>query len=351
MSPLRIMVVDDEDDIRKIIRYTLTGDFEITEACDGLDALEKLERYEPDLIIMDVMMPLMNGLETSRAIRENSRFNDIPILFLSGLSTKKDMEKGYRSGAYLYLTKPFEPSQLASTVKNFAKKYAMPSRKKYNLEQIQNMAEKTIPTKTETPATPAPSPSADEKDKFQKIAARQPQPMRRPSPYETEAMKVMYRVMIVDDDREMLDILQLILQNQFEVVMAMDGIDAIRKVILYQPDLFILDIMLPKMSGYQLCQSLRRNETYKDAPIITISAKSSKKDRDYALRMGTDVFLSKPFESQEILKAIVDVIKKRRMNIRPKNMTINDIKEREQEEKRDFPDEKEQRKPDINFEE
>jgi DNA-binding response OmpR family regulator len=345
MTPLRIMIVDDEDDIRKIVRYTLMNDFEITEACDGLDALEKIDRYEPDLIIMDVMMPLMNGLETSQAIRENPRFNDIPILFLSGLSTKKDMEKGYRSGADLYLTKPFEPSYLSNVIKNFAKKYPIPSQKKYGIEQIQKMAQEAAAERMETPEIHQP-PKAE--DVFQKIAAQQPQPMHRPSPYETESMKVLPRIMIVDDDREMLDVFELILQYQFEVVKAMDGIEAIKKVVLCQPDLFLLDIMLPKISGYQLCQSLRRNETYKNAPIIAISAKNSKKDRDYSIRMGADSFVPKPFESHQLLKIIIDVIRKRGMTVRTKNLTIRDIQDREQEEKRIFQEEKEKRKSSID---
>jgi DNA-binding response OmpR family regulator len=341
MALLRVMVVDDEEDVRHIVRYTLINYFEVTTAHDGLDALDKLDRYEPDFIIMDVMMPLMNGLEASQEIRENPRFNDIPILFLSGLSTQKDMERGYRSGADLYLTKPFEPSHLLNVVKNLVKKRATPSRKKFTIEQIQMMEQEALATKKETHEIPPPPLPEKEEDSFRKIAAQQPQPMHRPSPYETDAMKALPRIMIVDDDREALDVLQLILQNHFEVVMAMDGIEAIRKVILYQPDLFLLDIMLPKMSGYQLCQSLRRNDTYKNAPIITISAKSSPKDRDYALRMGADKFVTKPFEAHQLLKVVRDAIAMRKMSIRSKKLSIQDIKDSEQEEKGVFQKEKE----------
>ncbi|MBN1903072.1 response regulator [Candidatus Sumerlaeota bacterium] len=344
MARQRIMIVDDEDDIRKIIGYSLINNFEITEAVDGLDALEKIERYEPDLIIMDVMMPLMNGLEASQAIRESSRFSDVPIVFLSGLSTKKDMEKGYLSGADLYLPKPFEPSRLAGIVSNVAKKRSTPSHKKYTIEQIHKMEEEASEEKKATAEEISASPPMEEEDSFQKIAAQQPQPRHRPSPYEIDAMKVFPRVMVVDDDREMLDIMQLILQSHFEVVTAMDGIQAIRKLILYQPDLFVLDIMLPKMSGYQLCQSLRRNNTYKNAPIITVSAKTSKKDMDYALRMGSDIFISKPFEAHNFLRIIFDTINKKKMAVKPKNLTIKDITAREEEEKRIFQEEKERKK-------
>lgn len=115
----RILLVDDEPDVRLIVRTTLQDKYEIVEAHDGLDALEKVERYEPDFIIMDVMMPLMDGFEACLAIRRTPAFKDIPVMFLSALGKKDDIKKGYSSGANLYLTKPFDPPRLLKNVDVF----------------------------------------------------------------------------------------------------------------------------------------------------------------------------------------------------------------------------------------
>ena len=327
MTKWRIMVVDDEEDTRELIRAILQSQYEVVEAYDGLDALEKLERYQPDLIIMDVVMPLMDGLKASTAIRENQKFNHIPILFLSARAKKEEMEKGYLSGADLYITKPLDPFRLVSVIENFIKKKTMPFEiKHYTLEQLHQMEKQ----KAAAPAQPIPPKPED--TEFQKIAARQPIPHHRPSAYEQASLKDLPRVMVVDDEKDMLELLRLTLDDFYEVVQESDGIEAIKKVVIFQPDLFILDIMLPKMSGFQLCQSLRRNVTFKDAPIVMISAKSSKKDQEYAFRMGADAYLIKPFNTRDLLKVLTEVIKKRNMSVRPKKLNIDYIQQKDKNE-------------------
>lgn len=340
------MVVDDEEDVRALTVATLSNIYEVVEAHDGLDALEKLERYQPDFIIMDVMMPLMTGLDASTAIRDNPKFNYVPILFLSALSTREDMTKAYRSGADLYLTKPIDPSHLLSTVQNFFKKITRPpQKKKFTIEQLHEMAKTGVVPESHPPQPapqpkpapqPAPKPTAHEhvKSEFQNIADKQPVAKHKESPYVTYKADMPPRIMVVDDDPDMVDFIKMSLHSAYEVVSASDGLEAIRKLVLYQPDLFLLDIMLPKMSGYQLCQSLRRNNTFRNSPILIVSAKSTQKDIDYAKRMGADSYLTKPFTPKEMLDMIADLIKRRQVVVRSKTLSINDINKREMEEKR-----------------
>ena len=331
MTKWRIMIVDDEEDTREVIRAILQSQYEVVEAYDGLDALEKLERYQPDLIIMDVMMPLMDGLDASIAIRENPKFNYIPILFLSALSTKEDMQKGYLSGGDLYIPKPVNPPHLVSMIEKYIKKIPPGLEKKqYTIEQLLEME------KPQAIAPPQPSPSKPEDTEFQKIAARQPVPYHRPSAYELPSLKQLPRVMAVDDEKDMLELLRLALEDNYEVVLESDGLEAIKKVVSYQPDIFILDIMLPKMSGFQLCQSLRRNISFKNSPIIMISAKSSKKDQEYAIRMGADAYLIKPFNTKDLHKVLGELVRKRNMSVRPKNLSIEDIQEKDKSEESVF---------------
>lgn len=116
-----ILVVDDNPEIREIIRILLTGEgYEITEAADGIRALKELERCDFDLIILDIMLPSMNGYEVCQKIREQS---NAPILFLSARTTDSDKILGFSSGGDDYLAKPFSYSELLGRTKALIRRY------------------------------------------------------------------------------------------------------------------------------------------------------------------------------------------------------------------------------------
>lgn len=116
-----ILVVDDNPEIREIIRILLTGEgYEITEAADGIRALKELDRCDFDLIILDIMLPSMNGYEVCQKIREQS---NAPILFLSARTTDSDKILGFSSGGDDYLAKPFSYSELLGRTKALIRRY------------------------------------------------------------------------------------------------------------------------------------------------------------------------------------------------------------------------------------
>lgn len=117
----RILVVDDNPEIREIIQILLTGEgFEVEEASDGIKALQKLSEKSFDLIILDIMMPGLNGYQTCLEIRKNS---NAPILFLSALTKDSDKTLGFSSGGDDYLAKPFSYSELISRSKALIRRY------------------------------------------------------------------------------------------------------------------------------------------------------------------------------------------------------------------------------------
>lgn len=116
----KIMVVDDDANIRELIRLILKKEeFQVLEAIDGIDAMEKLERNKVDLIILDVMMPNMDGWEFCEKVRS---FNDLPILMLTAKGETSQKIRGFKLGADDYLTKPFEPEELIARVKALLKR-------------------------------------------------------------------------------------------------------------------------------------------------------------------------------------------------------------------------------------
>jgi len=141
------------------------------------------------------------------------------------------------------------------------------------------------------------------------------------------------RILLVEDDRDLTDLLVAALSESFEVVHAADGLQAVEKMVKYQPDLMIVDVMLPKMNGYQLCQSVRGNVAYANVPILVLTAKTGAKDREYALKMGADAFLPKPAEMKELVECCVALSRRPGFQVRPKKQSAFDIRaEQAQEE-------------------
>jgi two-component system, OmpR family, response regulator len=111
----RILVVDDDPRLREVVRYALSREgFEIDEAGDGHAALAACEAKLPDLVVLDVVMPELDGIEVCRRIRQRSR---VPILFLSSRGEEVDRVLGLELGGDDYVTKPFSPRELVSRVK------------------------------------------------------------------------------------------------------------------------------------------------------------------------------------------------------------------------------------------
>ncbi|MGM5484766.1 MAG: response regulator [Nanobdellota archaeon] len=115
----RVLVVDDEPHIVELVKLTLTGkDKKVIESYSGMDALEKIKEQVPDVIILDLMMPGMDGYEVCRRLKNDTRTKHIPIIILSAKNDLKDKLKGINIGADDYLTKPFDPSEIEARVNN-----------------------------------------------------------------------------------------------------------------------------------------------------------------------------------------------------------------------------------------
>ena len=119
----KILIADDEADIRKILRLLLEKKgYTVAEASNGQDAVKKAREGDIDLIIMDIMMPQMSGIEATAAIRE---FSTVPILFLTAKSLDSDKESAYISGGDDYIVKPFSSTELILKVESLIRRYTV----------------------------------------------------------------------------------------------------------------------------------------------------------------------------------------------------------------------------------
>ena len=113
--PKKILVVDDEKPISDIIKFNLTKEgFDVDTAYDGEEAVQKVDEYDPDLMILDLMLPKKDGLEVAREVRQT---HDMPIIMVTAKDTEIDKVLGLEMGADDYVTKPFSNRELVARVK------------------------------------------------------------------------------------------------------------------------------------------------------------------------------------------------------------------------------------------
>jgi len=115
----KILVAEDEKDIRELIGFTLRfAGLDVTLARNGVEAVEQVSQMRPDLILLDVRMPRMTGYEACRVLKSNPDTSDIPIVILSAKGQEGEIQEGIESGADHYIVKPFAPDELANQVKD-----------------------------------------------------------------------------------------------------------------------------------------------------------------------------------------------------------------------------------------
>lgn len=113
----KVLVVDDEKNIRRLVQINLErAGYEVMTANDGMECLQKVAEFNPDLIVMDWMMPILSGHESLKRLQANPATKAIPVIMLTAKTQDNDVLKGWQSGCSSYLTKPFSPPELLAFV-------------------------------------------------------------------------------------------------------------------------------------------------------------------------------------------------------------------------------------------
>jgi DNA-binding response OmpR family regulator len=142
----KILAVDDEKHIVRLVQINLQKEgYDVVTASNGREALEQVEREKPDLVIMDVMMPEMGGFEALQEMKANEATSTVPVIMLTAKAQDADVFEGWKSGADLYLTKPFNPQELLTFVKRILQdksnskedgSYRLDESNSYNINEV-----------------------------------------------------------------------------------------------------------------------------------------------------------------------------------------------------------------------
>lgn len=266
-----ILIIDDNamnlDITRELLEHA--GMYVLT-AEDALTGIEIIKEKQPDLVLLDLLMPHLDGFEAAKIIKADPEIQDIPLIAFTALAAPEDREKALEAGCQDVILKPINTKTFLSTIKSYLN---------LDLTALQ-------PSLNQVKATPL------EIKQF-------PLPLHQP-----------HTILIVDDNPMNVDILKEAASAIGQIALpAFSGPEALQLVEKMKPDLILLDIMMPEMNGYAVMDTLKKQAETANIPIIIISALDRIEDRVQGLLQGCQDYITKPFELAEVQARISAVLR------------------------------------------
>jgi PleD family two-component response regulator len=260
LSSPRFLVVDDFESMRKTVRSNLLGmGFDkIFLAADGAEAIKYLKESPVDCIISDWNMPNVTGIELLQFVRSTPSLQNIPFMLVTAEVETSSVTKAIEEGVSEFLIKPFTPAALRAKVK-------------YMVESPAKQCRNRGPQKV--------VPSQD----VSEVVSSEPVDKRRAT------------ILVVDDVASNIDVISGILKGTYQVKVANSGENALRIAQTEpQPNLILLDVMMPEMDGMEVCRRLKENEQTEHIPVIFLTAKSDITDMTEGFKNGAVDYITKP---------------------------------------------------------
>ncbi len=265
MKQKKVLIVEDNALNMKLVRDVLKIDgIESVEAERAEDGLELARTSRPDLILMDIDLPGMDGFTAMRIIKDDPALSGIPVLALTAYAMEGDKNQAKEAGCMGYITKPLKISSFRDTVKKYLG---------------------------------APDQSSVKKNKRHECL-----PVIKVSNGK--------RILIVDDEALNIKLLDAQLSSKgYQTLSADNGRDAVEIVRNGKPDLILLDIMMPGMDGYEVTSLLKSDPSISEIPVILVTALTGEDNKQKGLEAGADEFINKPINYPELEARIISLLK------------------------------------------
>lgn len=273
----RVLIVDDEPENLRVLAKTLESEkLNIFMAGGGKEALEQAAEVRPDLILLDVVMPGIDGFAVCEQLKSDERYQSIPVIFLSGRGDRADIDKGFALGCADYIIKPFKIDEVCSRVRTHLLLSQSKFGEKITIEEdwtdIQDM-----------------------------------------------------RVLVVDDVPENIDILiKTLSADHLKFSVGLNGRDATEIALKAKPDLIVLDVMMPEVSGFEACRELKANEQTQHIPVIFLTALQQPGDIERGFSLGCVDYIPKPFRDSEVRARIRSQLKLQKLS-RQKQIWMDEL--------------------------
>ncbi len=271
-EPAKILVVDDDANIINFFQYVLEEQgYTVEIAGNGIEAIKKVHSFFPDVILLDVVMPEMDGYEVTEELKNNPNTSNISIILVTGMDTVEDKVRGLESGADDFITKPFNFDELVARVKSLLK-----------LKRLQDQ-----------------------------LRDLEKECNGKPLPSEAAAGDRQNLILVIEDDERVSNLMSNVLgTGGYQTVCLDDGRKAIDYLKTKIPDLIILDLIVPGLDGMELLKRIRENVMLKEVPVIVITAIADFKTKIKGLNIGADDYLVKPVKSLELLARVKSNLRK-----------------------------------------
>lgn len=254
MDATLLIVEDNESNLKLFLAVLAGSEFRVLTATDAERGLQLVREERPDLVLMDVALPGMDGLSATRIIKADPELASIPVVALTAHAMDGDAERALDAGCSGYLTKPVDTRAFVDQIRGFIKR-----------------------------SRAATSPVvADHRG----------------------------RVLVVDDEPLNVKLFKAKLATErYEVQTASNGAEALRLVAEQAPDLILLDIMMPGMDGYEVTRRLKADPATSHVPVILVTALTGTEEKNRGLEAGADEFLNKPVNTHELLARVKSMIR------------------------------------------
>jgi two-component system cell cycle response regulator len=273
----QILVVDDVVANIKLLEAKLASEYyDVISAKDGFEALQKVKEHKPDLVLLDIMMPGMDGFETCKKLKEDAELSHIPVVMVTALSEKSDRLKGLESGADDFLTKPINDMALFARVKSLI-------RIKMLLDELR-LRDKTSLQMGIQPA---------EKNMFISDVSGA-------------------KIMIVDDDEVQGKQIIAKLKETYSVEWVTDPEQVITKAMAGDFDAILISTMLSGADGLRLASQIKSQEEIRNVPLLVFVDEDDKPIMFKALEMGINDYLTVPVDKNEMIARVRMQIRRKR---------------------------------------
>ncbi len=273
----RILVVDDIRTNIKVLEAKLTSEYyEVIAASNGPEALESAVSQKPDLILLDVMMPGMDGFEVCRRLKANPETAHVPVIMVTALGDPEDRVQGLSAGADDFLTKPVDDTAMFARVRSLL-------RVKLMLDELR-MRERTSAS-LGVISPPVPSLNED-------YAAAQ--------------------ILLVEDNPRDQVRLQRMIEGQFRTEMTADGVDALNRARQVEYDSVVVSLSLQNPDGLRLCSQFRTTEETRNVPILLLVGPDDQKQLVKGLEIGVTDYVVRPIDRNEFIARLRAQVRRKR---------------------------------------
>ncbi|HEY8731410.1 MAG TPA: response regulator [Candidatus Limnocylindria bacterium] len=287
----RILIIEDEANNLDVARRIVQGaGHEALTAIDGQAGLELARRERPDAVLVDLLLPKLDGWAVTRAIREESWAKKTPIIAVSALAMQADRERARESGCDDFVTKPYAPAELRAVLRRYFADGSTPKAA-------------TRPAEAAEPGAIAPS-------------------------------ERLGRVLVVDDEAANVElIVRRLTGNGYETLTAGNGHDAIAIATKEQPDLILMDVMMPGLDGWQATRLLKGDPKTVNIPVVFVTARDRPEDVAAGFEAGGMMYVNKPVEPVELFARVRNAIYMKRLqdDLRKKNEDLQRLEGSRQE--------------------